>query len=62
MRHAPPPQAISGWLGLDVGGTFTDLVFISGDGELSWIKTPSTPREPGQSTLNGVDELTAPAC
>lgn len=50
---------VSGWLGLDVGGTFTDLVLIDDQGVLSWIKTPSTPREPGFSTLNGVDELRA---
>lgn len=53
----PPP--VSGWLGLDVGGTFTDLVYIDSDGLMSWIKTPSTPSDPGMSTLNGVDELLA---
>lgn len=54
---ASPP--VSGWLGLDVGGTFTDLVYIASDGLMSWIKTPSTPSDPGMSTLNGVDELLA---
>lgn len=53
------PLPVSGWLGLDVGGTFTDLVYIDGTGQMSWIKTPSTPSDPGVSTLNGVDELLA---
>lgn len=47
----------SGWLGLDVGGTFTDLIYIDADGTLTCRKVPSTPSRPGQSTLDGVDEI-----
>lgn len=44
-------------LGVDVGGTFTDLVLYLPDGELRCIKVPSTPADLGMSTLNGIDEL-----
>ena len=43
-------------VGADVGGTFTDLVTVT-DGRLAVDKTPSTPAEPEQGVLNGVDEL-----
>ena len=45
------------YLGVDVGGTFTDLAFYDESGELTCIKVASTPAEPGRSTLTGVDEL-----
>lgn len=48
---------MTAWLGLDVGGTFTDLAYIDSDGILTCRKVPSTPSSPGQSTLDGVDEL-----
>ena len=44
-------------LGVDVGGTFTDLAFYGENGELRCIKVASTPAQPGLSTLQGVDEL-----
>lgn len=44
-------------LGVDVGGTFTDLAFYGENGELHCIKVASTPAQPGLSTLQGVDEL-----
>ena len=45
------------YLGVDVGGTFTDLAFYDDNGELTCIKVASTPATPGLSTLQGVDEL-----
>ena len=45
------------YLGTDVGGTFTDLVFYAGDGEVHCFKVPSTPARPGASILEGVDEI-----
>ncbi len=32
-------------LGVDVGGTFTDLVALGGDGDVRTAKVPSTPRD-----------------
>lgn len=45
------------YLGVDIGGTFTDLAFHDPDGVLHCIKVPSTPQAPGRSTLAGIDEL-----
>ncbi|MDE0364969.1 MAG: hydantoinase/oxoprolinase family protein [Gammaproteobacteria bacterium] len=45
------------YLGVDVGGTFTDLAFYDESGELTCIKVASTPATPGLSTLQGVNEL-----
>ncbi len=43
-------------LGIDSGGTFTDFVFL-GEGE-GWVhKVPSTPGDPLQSILTGVEEM-----
>ncbi|MCB1387620.1 MAG: hydantoinase/oxoprolinase family protein [Rhodobacteraceae bacterium] len=53
----PGGGRITGWLGLDVGGTFTDLAYIDEAGMLTRRKVPSTPSRPGQSTLDGVDLL-----
>ena len=52
-----PIAATRPCLGVDVGGTFTDLAFYDEQGELTCIKVASTPAEPGLSTLQGVDEL-----
>jgi N-methylhydantoinase A len=43
---------------VDTGGTFSDFVFFNEDtGEITITKVPSTPREPFQAVLNGVNEL-----
>lgn len=44
-------------LGVDVGGTFTDLAFFDAAGRLLTYKVPSNPAQPGMSTLRGIDEL-----
>jgi N-methylhydantoinase A len=44
-------------VGTDVGGTFTDLVFCTASGEVHCFKVPSTPSQPGESILTGVDEI-----
>src|SRR3954464_15869807 len=45
-------------LGVDVGGTFTDL-FLTDDGDQrQWrVKTPSTPSDPSQGVLTGVSRI-----
>ncbi|HUB15426.1 MAG TPA: hydantoinase/oxoprolinase family protein [Acetobacteraceae bacterium] len=44
-------------IGTDVGGTFTDLVFVTPSGEAHCFKVPSTPARPGESILTGVEEI-----
>ncbi len=46
-------------IGTDVGGTFTDLVFVTSSGEAHCFKVPSTPSRPGESILTGVEEIRA---
>ncbi|RWD52288.1 MAG: hydantoinase/oxoprolinase family protein [Mesorhizobium sp.] len=42
-------------IGVDVGGTFTDLSLIDeGTGELHHFKTPSTPHDPSEAIQNGL--------
>lgn len=52
-------------LGVDVGGTFTDVVGITGEGKVYFAKTPSTPQDQSIGVLNGIkmllDSLDAPA-
>ena len=45
------------YLGTDVGGTFTDLVFYTGSGEVHCFKVPCTPARPGASILEVSDEI-----
>ena len=45
-------------VGIDVGGTFTDLIYVDEDqGEVVIHKLPSTPSDPALATLQGLDEL-----
>jgi N-methylhydantoinase A len=45
-------------LGIDIGGTFTDLVTMDQvSGELAMLKTPSTPAHPSRAVINGLEEL-----
>ena len=48
-------------LGVDVGGTFTDLIYVDDDGDVSVHKVPSTPADPSAATLQGALELCATA-
>ena len=45
-------------LGIDIGGTFTDLALVDeATGRMIIFKTPSVPHDPAQAILNGVIEL-----
>src|SRR3978361_493547 len=46
-------------IGIDIGGTFTDLVAISGDGVVTTHKTASTPHDYGEGIINGLRALLA---
>ena len=45
-------------LGIDVGGTFTDLVVIDEDnGKINLTKVPSTPASPDKGVINGIEKI-----
>ena len=47
------------WLGIDVGGTFTDLVlYDEATGAIRLEKTPSTPRDHAEGMMTGIGRLT----
>ena len=50
---------MSGWrLGVDSGGTFTDVCMVREEGgELTIAKVPSTPHDPSEAILAGVAEM-----
>ena len=41
-------------IGVDVGGTFTDLVLVDRNGAIRVAKVPSTPRDPGAGVLHAL--------
>lgn len=46
-------------IGVDIGGTFTDLVMIEGDGRLHHAKVPSVPAAPEEAVITGISNLIA---
>ena len=44
-------------IGIDTGGTFTDVVGLDSDGQIHVIKTPSTPDNPARAILRGVASM-----
>ncbi len=46
-------------LGVDVGGTFTDLFLVSDESGSSQfrVKTPSTPSDPSEGVIHGVARI-----
>ena len=56
------PQALGGVtmkrLGVDVGGTFTDLIYVDDEaGRILVHKLPTTPADPSQGTVQGLREV-----
>ena len=44
--------------GIDVGGTFTDLMLVDDEAKSTWVhKVPSTPSDPSLATMSGLKEL-----
>jgi N-methylhydantoinase A len=49
---------VSQRVGIDIGGTFTDLVLLDEEaGELTQTKTPSTPSDPSIGAADGIEKL-----
>ncbi|MBI3964859.1 MAG: hypothetical protein HY329_04405, partial [Chloroflexi bacterium] len=46
-------------VGVDVGGTFTDLVLTGPDGAITVAKVLTTPEDPARAFLEGLDQLLA---
>lgn len=46
-------------IGIDTGGTFTDLICVDEEGESVVIKTPSTPEDPSVAIINGLQGMAA---
>lgn len=42
------------FIGTDIGGTFTDLVLLTGEGEVRIVKSPTTPEDRTQGVLNAL--------
>ena len=48
---------MAGIVGIDVGGTFTDLYFSGGEGRSHHIlKVPSTPHDPSVGLLHALEK------
>jgi N-methylhydantoinase A len=49
-------------LGVDIGGTFTDLVLVAGASGATWVgKTLTTPDDPAEGVRRGIEEVLAKA-
>ena len=56
---SPPPSLVAPWrIGVDVGGTFTDMVLRDASGAVRIFKSPSVPADPSEGVL-GVLRLAA---
>src|SRR3954447_7697973 len=42
-------------IGVDVGGTFTDIVMVDRTGTIQVRKVPSTPRDPSEGVMNAIE-------
>jgi len=46
------------WVGIDIGGTFSDVVVIDETGEvITAFKVPSTPDDPAEAVIAGLERL-----
>ncbi|MCR9072032.1 MAG: hydantoinase/oxoprolinase family protein [Alphaproteobacteria bacterium] len=53
------PDTMTYRIGIDIGGTFTDLVAVDETGAVTFAKTPSTPEDQSVGLLNGLERLAA---
>lgn len=58
--HSPIRTDVASYiLGVDIGGTFTDLLMVrENDGAAFTAKVPSTPADPSVAVLNGIEKIT----
>jgi N-methylhydantoinase A len=55
IRQAPTPPTAR--VGADIGGTFTDVAFVDGDGRLAMHKVASTPPDFGRAVSQVIETL-----
>ncbi len=46
-------------IGIDVGGTFTDLVYLTAEGSMEVVKTPTTPEDQARGVIAGLEKAAA---
>jgi N-methylhydantoinase A len=46
-------------VGIDTGGTFTDVVSLDGEGNFTRLKVPSTPGDPARALIEGLERTLA---
>ncbi len=44
-------------IGIDIGGTFTDLVAVDDDGRVTFVKSASTPRDQSLGVMDGLERM-----
>jgi len=44
-------------VGVDIGGTFTDLICVDEKGDVTIVKTPSTPADPSEAVITGLEKI-----
>ena len=60
IRNTPPAPPL--WIGIDTGGTFTDLVMVdTATGTRTYHKLPTTTGDPAKGILDGISEIVAGA-
>ena len=61
MNTLPGPSSDC-WIGIDTGGTFTDVVLLDhATGRYHFRKVPSNPQDPAEAILRGLDAILADA-
>jgi N-methylhydantoinase A len=56
-----PAKLLAVRVGIDTGGTFTDLVSLDGEGRSRRLKVPSTPGDPARALIEGLGQALAMA-
>ena len=44
-------------MGVDVGGTFTDFIYVSDEGRIEVYKTSTTPQDPSVGMMEGINAI-----
>src|SRR5690606_12820681 len=58
VRHKKTEMFMGMTIGIDIGGTFTDVVALDGGGKIAgFTKVPSTPRDPGLAVVSGIEKI-----